>query len=367
MGIDVKITDGQGTGNELSVLKPQTELPHGILTFTEPYRKGKSSGILYSNSTFGIDLNQDAGFTGTPVGVHNGTDTVEWTASALSGTWTFDSTTQAHTGTKSIDASAAGNNREASISDGTGIAQASYVALSGWIYITSWTLGSSEVSFRTRDTGVEQGNTLNLSSYISPGIVGSWQKFSIPMDDFGLINGATIDELVIKQESAAPNYFLDDMQWEETGGSIAFTIEPRAGTRFHLENVTFFVAATENSTLADASMQNVTYTEFFGISALAVGITLESRTNGTTSFTGLARDIGDLLLTCSEFKTGGDGTTTWYKMTTDFPGARDTLDSRNDDARIIRVNDDLSSLLRFRVLVNGWEEQISDINETTLT
>jgi len=367
MGIDVTVLDGQGSGNELGVVKPQTMLPNGVVAFTEPYRKGANSSLIYINDTYGVDLNQSAVFTGTPEGIHNGTDTVLWTASALSGTWTFDSTTQAQAGTKSIDASSAGNNREMQLQDGTSITVNDYVALSGWIYITSWVVDSSQVSFRTRNSGVEQGNTLNLSDHITVSTMNSWQKFSIPMSAFGLAGTDIIDQLVIKQEASAPNYFLDTLQWEETGGSIPFTVRPRPGTIFHIKNATFFVAATENSTLADASMQNITYTEFFGLSTLTIGVSLETQQGGISRSLGFARDIGDLLLTCTSFTTGGNGTSTWYKITNEFFGPQTVMNSLNEDSRTVRVNDDLSGLLRLRVLLNGWEEKITTMNETSIS
>ena len=38
---------------------------------------------IFTNETYGADLNQDIGISGTPEGVHDGTDKTQWTASAV--------------------------------------------------------------------------------------------------------------------------------------------------------------------------------------------------------------------------------------------------------------------------------------------
>lgn len=54
---------------------------------------------VFTNSVYGRDLNQNAGFTGTPEKVHNGLDSTLWTASTIAGSgFTFNSTDHAHEG-----------------------------------------------------------------------------------------------------------------------------------------------------------------------------------------------------------------------------------------------------------------------------
>ena len=67
----------------------------GLLVYTDPLKNLIEETKFVVNPSFGIAMNQDVGFTGTPDVIHDGTDTTAWTASALSGTWTFNDSTHA--------------------------------------------------------------------------------------------------------------------------------------------------------------------------------------------------------------------------------------------------------------------------------
>ena len=127
--------------------------PQGLVVYTRPVNTLDSTVKFAINDTYGFNLNQDASFSGTPTGIHNGTDNIYWTASALSGTWNFASTVQAKDGTKSIDAVNTTNNNEALLSAGSDIDLENFTAVTGWIYITDWsdrgTLKEVEIEFRT--------------------------------------------------------------------------------------------------------------------------------------------------------------------------------------------------------------------------
>lgn len=60
------------------------------------------SGDFLNNEIYGSDMNVDVGFTGTPDKIHDGIDLTLWLASALAGTWDFNSTTHAKQGVSTV-------------------------------------------------------------------------------------------------------------------------------------------------------------------------------------------------------------------------------------------------------------------------
>ena len=81
MGIKSFITDGNGTGctADVSAIVNGTRSEKGLIVQTDPYRLYDTVFIPFLNDTFGNAMNQNAGFTGTPVLIHDGTDTGAWT------------------------------------------------------------------------------------------------------------------------------------------------------------------------------------------------------------------------------------------------------------------------------------------------
>lgn len=317
----------------------------------------------FFNTTFGFDLNQNGAFGGTPEGIHNGTDSALWTASALSGTWNFASTAQAKSGTKSIDATATTKDREALFEDATSTNMANYLALTGWVYITAWAEnGSNNVSVRARLNGVDVGNAVNLSDYINKGTFNIWQKFAVPKADFGL-STQTIDELVVKTlanpSATPPDYYLDDIQWEQNGGAIVFEINPTTGTVFSVINIIFLGVATFDSrTATPINANNISYNKFFGQTKLTSGLVATTTLNNVTTFAGVFLQNADfMLIPYTDITSGGDGTTTWYRYQTRFDKPIKLDSTTGDNLRFI-INDDLSGMAYFRIFSNGVSENL---------
>lgn len=361
MAIETRLRDGAGS-SKVTTITTRGNLPPGQVVYTEPYRVGDVELKFMTNETYGIDINQDGTSSGTPEKIHNGTDSVEWTASALSGVWDFASTTYAKTGTKSVDAIATTSNNEAQFETGTPVDMSGYVALSGWIYVTGWSIGGTkEVELRARLAGVDVGNLIPLSMYINELDLGRWMKFTIPKADFGLA-AQSIDQLVVKTidvgNGAAPDYYLDDIQWEEAGGPIIFTLEPDAGTKFYIEKAVDFGVSNVSSILADASMQNVSYDKFCGATALTTGIVSTVTLDGVTSFAGVFSQNSDILqIPGIDLKSGGDGTNTWYQFTTTYSPPLILDGTRGDKLQYI-ISDDLSVLTQYRFVATGRTEKL---------
>lgn len=362
MTIKSVITDGCGEGIDAGVHN-KPDVPSGLVTYTEPYRNYiAQTKPLLSETTGGINANVDATFSGTPDGIHNGTDSVLWTGSALTGTWTFDSTAQAQAGTKSIDATATVNNDEAQLERGSTIIADSYTAMTGYIYITSWpSSGTKEVELRNRLAGVDVGNSVNLSDYINTGVLNAWQKYTIPLGDFGLGTDA-IDQLIVKTidigGGAPPDYYLDTIQWEETGSEV-FSVSADLGTIYSITHMSITMADAYDGTLANSSHPNIKYNQLLALSKLTNGIVFRLTTDSVVRFNGVFQQHVDYMTFPGLGVTsGGDATNTWirYDIPFDYPFV---MDSRTKDKLEMTLSDDLSGLLYHRVLVRGYKETIA--------
>lgn len=379
MTLKISLKDGTGYNGEAAVRDlADRNVPAGLMVYTEPYKQFTPELFFFSNSTYGIDMNQNAAFSGTPEGVHNGADTTLWTASAVQGSWDFNSSAQAQSGSFSIDATGTANNAEARFDDATSIDMSNYIALSGWIYITGWeTIGVKDVQIEARINTVLVGNLVNLSNYINTNTFNQWQKFAIPKADLGL-STQTVDELRIRTISsgggAAPDYYLDNIQWEQTGGPITFTIKPNVGTRLYLTSIVDFAVSNVDSTFTltagtgkAPNSPNISYNKFFGETALTTGFVSIITQNEQVVFAAAARQNSDLLqIPNSNMTIGSDGTTTWYKWAGEFPTPF-VLDGDRGDVWTAIINDDLSTLLQFRAIATGYSEKILPPGTTPTT
>lgn len=361
MSIKTTITDGRGEGIAAGVHKNK-DVPAGLVVYSEPYRNFiAQTKPLLSTTTGSVDANVDASFSGTPDGIHNGTDSALWTGSALTGTWTFDSTAQAQAGTRSVDATATVHNDEAQFERSSAITANDYAAMTGYIYITAWpSSGTKEVELRNRLAGVDVGNSINLSDYVNTGILNTWQKYTIPLADFGL-SADSIDQLVVRTidigGGAAPDYYLDTMQWEETG-SETFLLEADLGTKYYITHMSIVMADAYDGTLASASHPNIKYNQLLAVSKLTNGIIFRLTSDDIIRFNGIFQQHVDYLTFPGiKVTSGGDGTNTWiqYDILFDFPLV---LDSRTKDKLEMILADDLSGLLYHRVLVRGYTETL---------
>ena len=361
--VKVVISDGQGKNGSVSVVKPRG-LPSGAVVYTEPYRDliGQTKAMV--NTTYGADFNQSVGFGGTPDGIHDGTDSVLWTGSALSGSWTFDSTAQAYAGTKSIDGTAATNNSEAQLERGSAIAGSSYVALTGAVYVLDWSTQGSvkEIEFRCRLAGVDVGNSIQLRDYIDETTFGSWQTFTIPIEDFGL-GTDNIDQLIITAldngAGSAPSLYYDALQWEETGAAEVWSVEPDTQSIYRISELNITIADAYVSTLTDGTHQKLPYDTLLGVSALSTGMNFKLTTDNIVRFSGNFRQHIDFMnFPAMKVQSGGDGTNTWCTYTVRFD-PHFILDSRTKDKFELTLSEDLSGLLYARAFVRGSREEVT--------
>lgn len=337
----------------------------GLVVATRSLKTYDNRVEFFSNATYGIDMNKDASYGGTPVEVHNGTDNAYWTGSAITGTWTFDTTDQAHAGTKSVDGTATLNNSIAQFAKGSDQALGAYVAITGWIYITGWSAqGTKEVLIQGYDVGVGYvGNSVNIGDYINTGIFGSWQQFAIPLADMGLA-GATIDALRITVvelgPTIAPNFYIDDLQIEETGTSLEYTVKPNKGTWYHVERIKIVMAdaytgivdvadATENAT-----MPGIPYNTLLGESALTIGVIYQRWHDSVAVDSFTIKQLSDWLQFPGSQLVNviSDGTNTFLSVEAIFNEPA-VLKSENLDQLSVIIQEDLTGLLMLRISTGG--------------
>lgn len=366
--IKVNISDGD-QGEIASIRKTEqfgSTYPAGVVSYTTPYRLESNRPISAVNESGSSAMNINGSSTGgTPDNVHNGTDNSYWTGTNLTGSnFVFDSTAQAASGTKSIDGSATIDNDEALLTRSAAITISDYTALTGQIYVDSWSdTGIKDIGIRIRISGTDIGITVNVSPYINTDNQGAWQGFSIPLTDFGL-SGTSFDELVIKTidngGGQPPNYYIDDLVFASSaasGAPVSFRVAPRKNEIILVKGFVYNMVFPWNpvSTVAGATEnfianQFLSYNSFAHLSALSIGLNVKRVQGDVVGFSNVIRNNFDLLkATNHRIDTFfADDTNVMMKVTTHFEGPVE-LNANLGDYYEFTVNDNLSSLLHFEI------------------
>lgn len=348
---------GDRDGNAIEV-KKNLDRNQGVTAYTTPYIEADPKNIPFLNPTFGSALNQAITFSGTPEGIHDGTDSVLWTATAISGTWTFDSTTNPQAGTKCVDATATVNNDAALFSDATTTNMANFTAITGQIRLEGFdSTRGNHVEMQFRLAGTPVGNSVNIDNFIDDTLFDVYQGFVVPKALLGLTT-QTVDEMVIttlRDTGPAPDYRLDAMQIEQTGTPALFIAAPLPGTVFRIEEIVIVLVDALASTLADATMPNLAYNTLLGVSALTNGIVFLRVRNRKVAFAGNIKQLSDFVLFGLVPQAFSDGTNTTLVLRNQLP-VPILMDARVNDSISLTVSDDLSGLVLFRALVRGSEE-----------
>lgn len=357
------------------IIDPSTEIQasvinageeNALVVATRQLKSYTNKIKFFTNPEYGYGMNIAAGFSGTPEHIHNGIDNVYWFASAVSGTWVFNSTAQAHTGTKSIDALATTNNSTAQIAKGSTIDLSGYVAITGWVYLSSWDdRGTKGIEMYGWDTvsSLMIGSVVDLRDYIDIGLINSWQKFTVPLSSMFLTD-KIIDAVRFRTVDFGPgnppNYYLDDIQIEETIAPVEFRIEPDKNTWLHVNNYSIFLADVYDATLLNATMPNLSYDKLLGETSLTNGILYQRVIGGKIPLSFPFRNLGEILMfpgaKIAAESCGSDGTNTFLKIFVDL-GEPIVLKSEDDDRISFMVSDDLSGLLKLVISANCREER----------
>lgn len=333
----------------------------GLVVATRELKTYTPETRFFLNSDYGAEMNQNVAFGGTPDKVHNGTDDALWTYSAIAGTkFTEDSTTQAKNGSKSFQTNNAAVGDTAQFYKGSDVTVASYVAISMWVYVDKdWADGDS-ISMYGWDTGSSavMGNAVGLEDYFDWSNYDTWQTIALPLADMGLTTGI-VDALrmeIVTKQAKSPLFYLDDIQFEETGTPLIYTVEPDKGTWLWLDALRFAIAAAYDTDEANGTLPGLAYDDLLGVS-ITNGVVYQRWSNGSPAFTATSYNLGDWLQFPHQRIENAihDGTNTMLSIQTKF--GRDTvLKAENDDRLQLTIQDDMSGLLLYRCTITGYSE-----------
>jgi len=358
MSIKSNITDS-ATKMTAQVVKKEACNCQALAVATVPYRDFENDLRFFSSAESGINMNVNVAFSGTPDKIHDGTDSVLWTATDIvgGGKTTFNSADQNHTpaGELSIKVDNAPVDDVYQIAKGSDVTMSNYVALTMWVYVDkNWkALDAVEMYCWDNGTNTQIGTAVDLSDYFEFLNYGIWQRIVIPLTDFGEASGSTIVDafrvIQLSGEGKAPKYYLDDIQLEEAGTPVKFSIKADKGTWLYVDEFTISMADNISGTLADATMPYLAYDKFLGVS-LVSGLNYQRVEDGNIVFSATILSMMDFLqLPGTEVSAyGSDGTNTWVTLKAKHIEPL-LLKSEDEDELIFTVSDDLSGLLHLRI------------------
>jgi len=330
-----------------------------LIVTTVPLREFENESKFFASDTAGIDMNVDAGFSGTPEYIHDGTDNIYWTASNIvgGGKTTFDSLDRNHTiaGALSIKVDNAPVGDVYQLAKGSDMVMSDYIALSLWINVDKDWVDGDIVELYGWDTtaNLQVGVAVDLKNYFNYDVYDVWHQLVIPLTDFGDLSASTsLDALRIAQVSAegkAPKYYVDDIQFEEVGTPIKYTIKASLNTWLYVDSFTISIVGNVDSTLLSGTMPNLAYDSFLGVTMLS-GLNYKREEDGVILFSANVLTLMDFLQQPNTRITGSgyDGTNTW--ATLQVVNAEPLLlKAENEDELSFTVSDDLSSLLHLRI------------------
>lgn len=368
MGLKTTIEDGKGTGLQTHLY--QRDGDTGLIVYTQPMLQVSPIAVPFTNATYGVEMNQNAALTGSGNRIHDGLDTVLWTGSSIQGgKYTFSSGDRAFVGSTSFKTDNAAVNDIAQFATGSLVTTGDFSALTFQINIDKdWTTDSIVIYGWNTGTGLKVGVNVELKNYFEEMVFDVWQAATIPLSDFGLGGTQQIDAIRVEQISKAgkgPKYYLDEIQLAGTPTSAPelYSVTPTIGQRMYVSSMKLYVADNIGATLADASMQSLSYDKLLGLNSLTFGMVFRRIVNGVVDFSAIIRNISDLLFVGFDLvDTISDGTNTFITFEFDFTSSS-PLDSRTNDRIEIILNDDLSDLLYLRSILNVG---IENIDPTTL-
>lgn len=258
---------------------------------------------------------------------------------------------------QSIDGTGTVNGSQALFTDSGSIDFDNFVAATGWVYLTTFNEARNELLVQFRLGGVIVGNEIDLTDFVNPALLDQWQQFVLIKSSFG-IDGDVVDELTLtvnNTSGVSPNFYIDRMQVEETGGAT-FAATPGRGKRFFVTLFDLILADALAGTLSNGTMPALSYDQILGVSKLTLGgVTLTRFRKGEIAFRQNFTCIGDMMFGGIDIVTNiSDGTNTFLKMRNTIPGPVQ-MDQKPGDRLELTFAEDLSGLLTFRALARGNE------------
>ncbi len=117
MTVEIRIKGQRGKDSRISEahvhpFETASGVHSGLVTLSKSFITFNPEFHPFLNDSFGVAMNQNISFGGTPEIIHNGGTSVEWTGTAIQGTWNFADAGK-------ITITTADNNDEASFAEET--------------------------------------------------------------------------------------------------------------------------------------------------------------------------------------------------------------------------------------------------------
>jgi len=355
--VEFKVLDGGGSGLTADVTLFSTakkEDNKALLVSTDPLIKFNPEFHPFLNDDFGTAMNQNVTFSGTPEIIHNGGSSVEWTGSAVVGTWNF-----ADSGKVTI--TSANNNDEALFDEETPttVDLTGFTALTGKVDLDIYNDVNNNIIVFFALSGDDVGVSANLNDFIDTGDFAE-QNFVIPKADLGLTT-QVVNEFTIIIERAAgtkPTIKFDDIQLEATGTPAVFKATTPLGSRFHITELRLRLEDAFDSTLANNSIANFPIDQLLGVSSLSNGILFQRVEDGEVLFSVTLKELGDFLATGSNLiNATGNATNSGFTLLIEFPEPIVLSGGESENFLSFTINDDLSGLTRFTAAARGAIEK----------
>jgi hypothetical protein len=361
------ITDGRGRK-----LRAEVTTKQALKVATEPYHTYAAAAVLFTNPTYGLDMNYN--FSNEGAGnsneiIHNGIDSVEWTASAIvGGSWTFNSTANPDTGTKNIELSVGAIGDTAQFDRGSNVTMDNHTGISGRIYITTQGNPNANLAIYAWDTTTSSivGTAVDIFDYVDVGTLLVYQTFAIPLADMGL-TGATFDAIRIEQAGVIggtiadlDNITLNDPTGGTAIGTTVYTMQPGKSSRWLLHGFIVNMADAYAGTVTDGTMPGLSYDALLGESALSSPILYQVYDNDIVTFAATFNKMIDFFLFGNpRFSSASDGTNTWLNI---YVGLNSpiVLNGDENDRITLTLSDDLSGLLYFRWTANASQQDLPE-------
>lgn len=326
-----------------------------------PNRNFQNVIIPFVNPEFGEAMNQDGRFGGVPIVIHDGTDSVAWTATNIVGTkMTPDSTDAPITGAKSVKID------NASLLDVWEFDNGSNQVLSGHVafslhanVLNNWTVDDN-IQIYGWD-GSEVGNRVDLGVYFDQFLFGVTQAIIIPLSDMGLsaetITGLRM-QLVSKSMGRSPTLYIDDFQLEQSVASSVFEAASPVPT-LPWSVLTIIITLTDDipATLVDNSALALSENKILDIASLANGIIISHIVNGSPAFQAPVHNLADMLAGGFSISNSiGDGGNTLITLSITFGRPLIVFGDATKNHVHVIIRDDLRPMVRLTANALGFIE-----------
>lgn len=246
---------------------------------------------------------------------------------------------------------------------GSDITMANFTAISLQIFVVSdWAEGDSvEVVAYDTDLSAEVGTAIPLEAFFNFGDFNSWHAIAIPLTILDIEATTIVDafriRIVSKEGAKSPLFYIDKFQIEQTGTPITFVATTPVNTTFHITEIRLALADDVTSTVANGTMEGLSFDKILGVAKLANGITFRRIENRQVNFSVTFVQLGDFLATGSNLINHiSDGTNTFITLLIEFPEPIILTGNPAENFLAFTISDDLSGLLRFTAAARGAVE-----------